>query len=76
MTEAHKPTEPPTIKDAYPQTKYETSISGVETIKYFSKKFPSKPGVYQMESENGEILYIGKAKDLSKRVYGSSICYY
>ena len=68
MTKAHKPVEPPKIKNAYPQTKYEKSISGIETIKYFSKKFPSKPGVYQMESEKGEILYIGKAKDLSKRV--------
>ena len=68
MTKARKPAEPPTVKDAYPQTKYEKSISGVETIKYFSKKFPSKPGVYQMESEKGEILYIGKAKNLSKRV--------
>ena len=57
MTKAHKPVEPPKIKDAYPQTKYEKSISGIETIKYFSKKFPSKPGVYQMESEKGEILF-------------------
>ena len=68
MTKTHKPAEPPTVKDAYPQIKYETNTSGVETIKYFSKKFPSKPGVYQMESEKGEILYIGKAKNLSKRV--------
>ena len=68
MTKANKPAEPPNIKDVYPQTKYKMSLSGVETIKYYSKKFPSKPGVYQMESEKDEILYIGKAKNLSKRV--------
>jgi len=29
---------------------------------------PHSPGIYQMLSSNGEILYIGKAKDLQKRV--------
>ncbi|MFH1782501.1 MAG: excinuclease ABC subunit UvrC [Candidatus Omnitrophota bacterium] len=32
------------------------------------KKLPRHPGVYLMKSDVGEILYIGKAKDLSKRV--------
>ena len=44
------------------------NLKGLNIIKYFSKNLTSKPGVYQMESENGEILYIGKAKNLSKRV--------
>lgn len=30
---------------------------------------PSNPGVYIMKSENGQILYIGKAKNLTKRVH-------
>lgn len=32
------------------------------------KTLPHKPGVYRMISEDGEILYIGKAKDLRNRV--------
>ena len=43
-------------------------MKGFEIIKYISKTLPQKPGVYQMESEKGEILYIGKAKNLPKRV--------
>ena len=32
------------------------------------KKIPNEPGVYLMKNEGGEILYIGKAKQLRKRV--------
>lgn len=38
-----------------------------ELIK-FVKGFPDKPGVYLMRDENGEIIYVGKAKSLKKRV--------
>ena len=41
---------------------------GLDIIKFISKTLPNKPGVYQMENDKGEILYIGKAKNLSKRV--------
>tara|TARA_Y100001970_G_scaffold292443_1_gene433748 strand:+ start:447 stop:2306 length:1860 start_codon:yes stop_codon:yes gene_type:complete len=44
------------------------NLKGHEIIKYISKTLPNKPGVYQMENEKGEILYIGKAKNLAKRV--------
>lgn len=30
--------------------------------------FPSDPGVYLMKDKNGQILYVGKAKNLKKRV--------
>lgn len=33
-----------------------------------ARTLPSSPGVYIMKGANSEILYIGKAKDLSKRV--------
>ncbi|MBD3823180.1 MAG: excinuclease ABC subunit UvrC [Epsilonproteobacteria bacterium] len=32
------------------------------------KMLPAKPGIYQYFNENGKLLYVGKAKDLSKRV--------
>ena len=44
------------------------NLKGQEIIKLISKTLPNKAGVYQMENEKGEILYIGKAKNLAKRV--------
>jgi excinuclease ABC subunit C len=31
-------------------------------------QIPNKPGVYQFKDKNGNVLYIGKAKDLRKRI--------
>ena len=45
-----------------------TLLKGQEIIRFTAKTLPQKPGVYQMEDENGNILYIGKAKNLAKRV--------
>lgn len=41
---------------------------GTAIIKKHIKQMPSKPGVYRMLSDSGEVLYIGKAKNLPKRV--------
>ena len=39
-----------------------------ETIATILKSLPNKPGIYQHIDKDGRILYIGKAKDLKKRV--------
>jgi len=31
-------------------------------------KLPKKPGVYQMKDKDGEVIYVGKAKNLYNRV--------
>ncbi|HLP22344.1 MAG TPA: excinuclease ABC subunit UvrC [Chitinophagales bacterium] len=39
-----------------------------EEYKAFRDALPSQPGIYKYLGENDEIMYIGKAKDLKKRV--------
>ena len=39
-----------------------------EHIKYIIKSLPDNPGVYQYYDVDGTIIYIGKAKNLKKRV--------
>ena len=41
---------------------------GVEVIKEHLKTLPANPGVYRMISREGDVLYVGKAKNLKKRV--------
>ena len=42
--------------------------TGKEIIKETVKTIPNKPGVYRMLDKNKNILYVGKAKNLHKRV--------
>ena len=36
--------------------------------KSFLKNLPDNPGVYQMLNTNGDVIYVGKARNLKKRV--------
>lgn len=42
--------------------------TGINAIKTVQKNLPNRPGVYRMLSVDGAILYVGKAKNLKKRV--------
>jgi len=44
------------------------NIKKTNLITEFVKHLPGKPGVYRMLDENDDVLYIGKARNLKKRV--------
>ena len=50
-------------KPADPKPNY-----GPKLIADYVKRLPSQPGVYRMFDEYGTVLYVGKAKNLKKRV--------
>ncbi|MBE6463275.1 MAG: excinuclease ABC subunit UvrC [Alphaproteobacteria bacterium] len=41
---------------------------GLEVLKENVKLAPNLPGVYRMINQNGEVLYVGKAKNIKKRI--------
>lgn len=42
--------------------------AGIEVIRTHLKTAPTAPGVYRMLSKHGDVLYVGKAKNIKKRV--------
>ena len=51
-----------------PKTADQKLSNGPALIADYVKRLPNKPGVYRMFDEYGTVLYVGKAKDLKKRV--------
>ena len=43
-------------------------LSGPEVIRDFVKRLPGKPGVYRMINGDGDVIYVGKARNLKNRV--------
>lgn len=41
---------------------------GVSVIREYVKTAPTAPGVYRMLSKHGDVLYVGKAKSIKKRI--------
>jgi len=43
-------------------------LPGQEVIRAFVKTLPASPGVYRMLDEGGDVIYVGKARNLKARV--------
>ena len=50
------------------KTHYKTFKNGIEIIKKELKTIPNKPGIYKIIGDENKILYVGKAKNLAKRL--------
>ena len=45
-----------------------TALTGAALIGDYVKRLPTKPGVYRMLGADGDVLYVGEAKNLKNRV--------
>ena len=47
-------------------------VFGLEVLKKHIAIAPEKPGVYRMLGEGDKVLYVGKAKNIKKRIVAYS----
>src|SRR3954468_3640719 len=73
-------------EQSLPEVEHETAIdlaagnplaAGSATIARFAKHAPKSPGVYRIIDANGDVLYVGKAKNIRKRIvaYARPVAY-
>lgn len=65
VTEAERPAPAIGWAESLPEA---AGLKGAELIQAFVKRLPNGPGVYRMLNEAGDVLYVGKARSLKKRV--------
>ena len=56
------------VKTPPPTSALSAAPTGAELIRAELRTLPASPGVYRMENTKGEVLYVGKAKNLKRRV--------
>lgn len=59
---------PESAPESKPANSDDAPLRGAAFIRTRLKSLPTKPGVYRMLDERGEVLYVGKAKNLRNRV--------